>query len=66
MGDQVNSTTFATGGSSGMQSEDAMNSEPTNTLVDKEESSNLSETKPDQLADLTKIFNIRKSATLHL
>ena len=49
-----------------MQSEDAVNSEPTNTLADKEESSNISGTKSVQLADATKIFDPRKSAALHL
>jgi hypothetical protein len=66
MGDQVNSTTSITGGSSSMQSEDAVNSKLTNTLVDKEEFSNLSGTKSVQAADATKIFNPRKSAVLHL
>jgi hypothetical protein len=66
MGDQVNSTTSITGGSSDMQPEDAVNSEPTNTLTDKEESSNLSGTKSVQPADATKIFEPRKSAALYL
>jgi len=66
MGDQVNSTTFITGGSFGIQSEDAVNSEPANTLADKKESSNLFGTKSVQPADATKIFEPRKSAALHL
>ena len=49
-----------------MQSEDAVNNKLTNTLVDKEEFSNLSGTKSVQAADATKIFSPRKSAALHL
>lgn len=66
MGGQVNSTTSITGGSFGMQSEDAVNSEPANTLADKKESNNLFGTKSVQPADATKVFEPRKSAALHL
>ena len=49
-----------------MQSEDAVNSEPANTLADKKEPSNLFGTKSVQPADATKIFEPRKSAALYL
>ena len=49
-----------------MESEDTVNSEPANTLADKEESSDLSGTKSVLPADATKIFDPRKSAALQL
>lgn len=49
-----------------MQPEDAVNSEPADTLADKKELSNPLETKSVQPADATKVFEPRKSAALHL